>query len=152
MGVGVHFTCHSLSHIFPSLWSVYCTLYSVPWRRKNVEGLRFKLVAGNYSFIYIKKELNVKTQIWPRSSFRSVPFGKKGIVKKKGIVPLSFRSFESFLNACSPAYNSRISKCNYNFPFNWNVPILVGNDYWTCQEAVYTNKPPFTIMYSICEV
>ena len=51
-----------------------------------MEGLRFKLVAGNYSFIYIKKELNVKTQIWPRSSFRSVPFGKKGIV------PLSFRS------------------------------------------------------------
>ena len=36
--------------------------------------------------------------------------------------------------------------------FNWNVPILVGNDCWTCQEAVYTNKPPFTIMSSIFEV
>ena len=33
--------------------------------------------------------------------------------------------------------------------FNWNVPILVGNDYWTYQEAFYTNKPLFTIMYSI---
>ena len=41
----------------------------------------------------------------------------------------------------SPAYNSKISKCNCNFPFNWNVPILVVNDYWTCQEAVYTSKP-----------
>ena len=37
----------------------------------------------------------MKTRIWPRSSFRSVPFGKKGIVT------LSFRSFESFLNAWS---------------------------------------------------
>ena len=34
-------------------------------------------------------------------------------------------------------YNSRISKSNYNFTFNWNVPILVGNDYWACQETVY---------------
>ena len=46
---------------------------------------------------------------------------------------------------------SRISKCNYNFPFNWNVPILVGNDHWPCQEAVYTNKPHFSIMSSIFE-
>ena len=29
----------------------------------------------------------------------------------------------------------------FNFPFNWNVSILVGNDYWTCKEAAYTNKP-----------
>ena len=27
-----------------------------------------------------------------------------------------------------------------------------GNDYRTCQEAVYTNKSPFTIMSSIFEV
>ena len=52
---------------------------------------------------------------------------------------------------------SRISKFNYNFPFNWNVPILVRNDYWTCQDtnnvwSVHTNKPPFTIMSSIFEV
>ena len=52
----------------------------------------------------------------------------------------------------SPAYNSRILKCNCNFPFNWNVSILVENDYWIRQEAIYTNKPPFTIMYSIFEV
>ena len=30
--------------------------------------------------------------------------------------------------------------------------MLVGNDYRTCQEAVYTNKPPFTIMSFIFEV
>ena len=40
----------------------------------------------------------------------------------------------------------------YYVPFNWNISILVGNDYWTCQEAVCTNKPPFTIMSSIFEV
>ena len=43
---------------------------------------KFKLMARN-ALLYIKKELNVKTRIFPRSSFRSVPFVKKGIVKKK---------------------------------------------------------------------
>ena len=49
-----------------------------------------------YLFIY-KKELNVETQILPRS----VQFllEKKESLKKKGIVTFSFRSFESFLNA-----------------------------------------------------
>ena len=42
--------------------------------------------------------------------------------------------------------------CNYNFTFNWNVSILVGNDHWTCQEAVYSNKTPFIIISSIFEV
>ena len=44
--------------------------------------IKFKLMARN-ALLYIKKELNVKTRIFPRSSFRSVPFVKKGIVKKK---------------------------------------------------------------------
>ena len=47
--------------------------------------------------------------------------------------------------------NCRIVKCNCNLPFNWNVSSLVGNDYWICQEAICTNKPPFTIMYTIFE-
>ena len=54
--------------------------------------IKFKLMAGN-ALLYIKKELNVRTRIFPRSSFRSVPF------VKKGIVTVSFSSFESFLNA-----------------------------------------------------
>ena len=28
----------------------------------------------------------------------------------------------------------------YNFPYNRNFLIFVGNDYWTCQEAVYTKN------------
>ena len=35
---------------------------------------------------------------------------------------------------------------------NWNVSILVGNNHWIFQKAVYTNKPPFAIMSSISEV
>ena len=48
-------------------------LYSVPWRRKNVEGLRFKLVAGNYSYIYKKgterEDPNLASVLVPFSSF-----------------------------------------------------------------------------------
>ena len=53
--------------------------------------------------------------------------------------------------AYSPEFTviAEFQNANHSFPFNWNVPILVGNDCWTCQEAVYANKLPFTIMYSI---
>ena len=56
----------------------------IPWlgKGKMWSTIKFKLMAGN-ALLYIKKELNVKTRIFPRSSFRSVPFVKKGIVKKK---------------------------------------------------------------------
>ena len=51
-------------------------------KEKMWSTIKFKLMARN-ALLYIKKELNVKTRIFPRSSFRSVPFVKKGIVKKK---------------------------------------------------------------------
>ena len=37
-------------------------------------------------------------------------------------------------------------------PINRNVQILARNDYLTCHEAVYTNKPLFTTTFSIFEV
>ena len=59
--------------------------YSAPWGRKNEEHYKIQIDGAKCTFIYIYiyKELNVKTRIFPRSSFRSVPFVKKGIVKKK---------------------------------------------------------------------
>ena len=89
-------------------------------------------MAGN-ALLYIKKELNVKTRIFPRSSFRSVPF------VKKGIVTVSFSSFESFLNACyrhngqmcvlrlSHNHCSEIFalNCETVLKFDWSAVILV---------------------------
>ena len=47
---------------------------------------------------------------------------------------------------------SSSNKCRSCVMYVGMIEILVGNDYRTCQDAVYTNKPPFTIMSSIFEV
>ena len=74
-----------------ALWPPFSSLgfsfptVSVPYsgEGKMWSTMKFKLVARNAPLYIYKKELNVKTRILPRSSFRSVPFVKKGIVKKK---------------------------------------------------------------------
>ena len=48
-----------------------------------MEHFKIQINGAKCAFIYIKKELNVRTRILPRSSFRSVPFAEKGIVKIK---------------------------------------------------------------------
>ena len=62
--------------------------------------VRFEFMAQNciYISVFIYKR-GTDREYLNFASFRSVPFEKKGIVKKKGIVTFSFRSFESFLNA-----------------------------------------------------
>ena len=73
MGVGVHFTCHSLSHIFPSLWSVlYSVLRAV--EKEKCGRLTIQISGGKLQLYIYKKgtereDPNLASFLVPFSSF-----------------------------------------------------------------------------------
>ena len=108
VGMGVHFTCHFLSHIFPSLWPVLHTV-----GREKCGKLTIRIHGKKLRLYIYKKELKWRPKfcLVPRSvQFSS--FWKKGIVQKKK-ESLLFRSvplFSSFVQFRMPGMHSSFQR------------------------------------------